>query len=114
MNDKKVVSYDKENDILFIHKGFSKDEAFKGNIDAGDLVLDMSTKGRIRGVELINASDFLKIFNIKKSMLNNLVDVSFTSKVTPEAIIIGLFITAKKSEEVPPAKMVVPLTTSGR
>ena len=52
----RIISYDKENDILVAHKGFSEGERFKGNIDIGDLVLDMSTKMRVRGIEISNAS----------------------------------------------------------
>lgn len=63
---KMKMNYDAENDILFMHKGFSKYEKFKGNIDAGDIVLDMSTKGRIVGIEILNASEFLKAFKIGK------------------------------------------------
>jgi len=39
-----TVAYDKENDILFVHKGFSIDEEFKGNIDVGSLILDIPAK----------------------------------------------------------------------
>ena len=51
MNLNNKVYYDKENDILSIHKGFSSDEKFKGNIDVGKLILDVSTQGKIRGIE---------------------------------------------------------------
>src|SRR3989338_9161372 len=73
----KLLSYDKENDILVIHRGFTSDEKFKGNIDVGDIVLDVSTNGKIRGIEVFNASQFLKPFVEKgneESILNNLLD----------------------------------------
>lgn len=37
--------YDKKHDILAIHKGFLR-EKFKGNLDVGDLILDISTRNR--------------------------------------------------------------------
>jgi len=58
----KHFNYDKKNDIIALHQGFSQDEKFKCNIDAGDLILDISTKERVRGVEILNASEFLKEF----------------------------------------------------
>ncbi len=39
----KIITYDEENDILAIHKGFNKDEKFDGCIDVGDIILDLST-----------------------------------------------------------------------
>lgn len=104
----KVLSYDKENDILFIHKGFTPDEKFRGNIDAGELVLDVSTKGRVRGIEIMNASDFLREFKINKIHLENLTDAKFNVSIRPDSIIIGILFVAKNKEEIP-AKIAVPL-----
>jgi len=42
-----------------IHKGYSADEKFKGNIDIGDIVLDVSTSGKIRGIEIFNATEII-------------------------------------------------------
>lgn len=106
----KMLSYDKENDILFIHKGFTPDEKFKGNIDAGELVLDISTKGRVRGIEIMDASHFLKEFKINKVHLENLVDAKFNVTLRPDSIIIGILFVAKNKEEIP-AKIALPLTS---
>jgi uncharacterized protein YuzE len=95
----KTVDYDPKNDILFIHKGFELDEKFKGNIDAGNLILDMSTKGRIRGVEIINAKDFLKEFNITMSLLNDLSDADFEAISKPHSIMISLILKAKQTQK---------------
>jgi uncharacterized protein YuzE len=105
----KTVSYDKENDILFIHRGFSPDEKFKGNIDADVLILDVSTKGRIRGIEIINASKFFKEFDIDKDILENLVDAKFNAVIKPNAIIVSIIFTAKDIERELSAKIAVPL-----
>lgn len=95
----KTIDYDPENDILFIHKGFEFDEKFKGNIDAGNLILDMSTKGRIRGVEIINAKDFLKEFNITTNILNKLSDADFEAISKPQSIMISLVLKAKQTQK---------------
>ena len=104
----KICSYDKENDILSIHKGFSSDEKFKGNIDVGELILDISTKGRVRGIEIINATQFFKDFNITKKILENLIDAQFNASLKPNRIMLGIVIKAKNIEI--PAKVAVPLT----
>ena len=83
----KIVSYDKENDILAVNKVFSHDEKFKGNIDVGDLILDVSTKGKIRGIEILNATDFFKEFKIGKDILENVLDVQFNTTIKPNSLI---------------------------
>ncbi|MBW2972802.1 DUF2283 domain-containing protein [Candidatus Woesearchaeota archaeon] len=103
----KHLSYDKEQDILAIHKGFTKDEKFKGNIDAGQLILDVSTKGRIRGIEILDATGFFKDFKINKDILENLIDAKFNAKINPNGIILGINFLAKEKEI--PAKVAVPL-----
>ncbi len=95
---KKTISYDKENDILFIHKGFSPDEKFKGNLDAGNLVLDLSTKGRVKGIEILNATAFLKNFEIGMEALENLTDADFDAVTNPDSITISLLLKSKRTE----------------
>ena len=105
----KIVSYDKEYDILSIHKGFDKNEKFKGNIDVGELILDVSTRGRIRGIEIMNATKFFKDFNIGKRILDNITDAHFTASLNPNRIIVGILIKAKNVKKEIPAKIAVPL-----
>ena len=105
----KKVAYDKENDILSIHNGFMPDEKFKGNIDAGDLVLDLSTKGRIRGIELLNASGFLKDLGVEKQVLENLTGAEFKAQIKPNSIIISMLLKAKNIVKEIPAKIAVPI-----
>ncbi len=101
-----MISYDKENDILVIHKGYTSDEQFKGNIDVGDLVLDVSTSGKIRGLELFNASQFLKPF-MKGEIVSGIEDASFNVVKKPNGIIISLVM--KYSDKEIPATIAVPL-----
>ena len=105
----KTISYDKEYDILTIHKGFNEDEKFKGNIDVGDLILDVSTKGKIKGIEIMNATKSFKDFNIKKSNLEDMSDANFNATIKPDSIILGIIVKSKQREI--PAKIAVPLKT---
>lgn len=105
----KLVYYDKENDILAIHKGFSSDEKFKGNIDAGQLILDVSTKGRIVGIEIMHTTEFFALFTIGKDILENLEDAKFTVAINPNGIMLGISFKVKNREEEIPAKIAVPL-----
>jgi uncharacterized protein YuzE len=107
----KLVSYDKEHDILFIHKGFASDEKFKGNVDVGDIVLDVSTKGRIVGIEFMNASQLFKEFDISKETFENIADADFNAAIKPNSIIIGLTFKVKNVKKEIPAKIAVPLET---
>ena len=108
---RKVLSYDKENDILVVHRGYTSDEKFKGNIDVGDIVLDVSTNGKIRGMEVFNASQFLKPFvekGTEEGILGNITDADFNTTVKPNGIIISLVIKSKNKNEIP-ATIAVPL-----
>jgi uncharacterized protein YuzE len=112
----KRVSYDKEFDILAVHKGFSNGERFKGNIEIGDLILDLSTKMRIRGIEILNAREYLKEFlkavHTKKNVLENIKDIKFTAAVKGESITLAITIITeveKRREEIP-AKIAVPIS----
>ena len=103
----KLVFYDKENDILSIHKTLSSDEKFKGNIDAGQFILDVSTKGRVFGIEVVNAIDFFQEFNVGKDILENLSSADFRVSVRPNGIIVGIVFKTKNQDI--PAKIAVPL-----
>lgn len=84
------ISYDSENGILFVHKGFSKGEKFKGNIDVWGLVLDLSNKGKIVGLEIINATEYLKDSDIDKKILENLSDIVLNISQSYRAIALSL------------------------
>jgi hypothetical protein len=100
-----TISYDQTNDILAIHEGFSPDERFKGNIDAGDLILDISTRGRVRGIEVMNATRFFKDFNVGEETLRNLTDARLDAVSTQHGYTLGIVLKAKGKEI--PAKVVV-------
>ena len=99
-----TVSYDAKNDILAIHKGFSSDEKFKSCIDAGDLILDVSTKGRIRGVEIIDASSFLKMLDINREILENIADAELNAEIRHNSVVVSIIFNGSI-----PAKFLVPI-----
>jgi uncharacterized protein YuzE len=105
-NRQQLFSYDKINDILIIHKGFSEDERFKGNIEAGDLILDVSSRGRIRGIEINNTAMFLR--NFTSAQLESIEKADFNSAINPSGININILFKFENNTEVP-AKIAVPL-----
>jgi len=106
----KEMYYDTENDIFMIHKGFSKNEKFQGNFDIGNLILDISNKGRIRGLEVLNATSFFKEFNLSKTMLQNITSAELQTVTKPDSIMLSILFKAKNCKEKIPAKIAVPLT----
>lgn len=104
------VVYEKDSDIFFVHNGFNEGEEFKGNIDVGNIVLDMTTKGRICGLEIINASEFFSQFDIDKTILNELSDAKLTSTNKSNSIMLNLMLRTKNKEI--PAKIAVPIISS--
>ncbi len=105
----KLIFYDKENDILSLHKTLLSDEKFKGNVDAGQFILDVSTKGRVIGIEVMNAIDFFREFNVGKDILENLSAANFHVNMRPDGIIVGIVFKAKNLKQDIPAKIAVPL-----
>ena len=95
-----ITDYDAENDILYIHKGFEKEERFKGNIDAGDLILDMSTKGRVAGIEILNATSYLKEFDVDKELLENLKKADFEATHLRSSVTISLKLTGAREQKM--------------
>lgn len=105
----KLVTYNKKQDILFIPNGFTKNEKFKSNIDIGDLILDVSTKGKIKGIEIMEASKFLGEW-VKKTDLKNLSDATFKAVIKPNSILISICLVSNNQEI--PAKIAVPIKSS--
>ncbi len=105
----KIITYDSVHDILFMHNVYKSDEKFKGNIDIGDFILDISTKGLIRGIEVLNATEHLKQFGITKKMLEDMEGGKFMARGSKSGIMIAIKFDIK-SKEVP-ASFAVPIET---
>ena len=106
---RKIVSYDERNDIFFIHNGFLKGEKFYGNEMIGDLVLDVSTKRRIVGIEILNATRYLKPFGITEEILTALTDAHLEATLTHDSATLSLILQTKNKEI--PVKIAVALET---
>ncbi len=107
----KFFVYDKKEDIFFFHKGLQTNEKFKGNIDIGDIILDMSTKGRIVGIEILNASKFFKEVGIGISFLEkvNSKNIELKSKLTSQMMTVFIIFNVNKTRQSIPIAM--PLKT---
>jgi uncharacterized protein YuzE len=105
--EKMKFNYDKEHDILAIHKGFSNGEKFKRNVDVGELILDVSTKGRIRGIEVLDASKYL---GIKRNVLSSVLNGEFSISQNVDRVLIGISLKCK--EGIIPAKIAVPVNSA--
>ena len=73
------------------------------------MILDVSTKGRVVGVEIINATRFLKEFDVEAKTLENLADAEFNAYIRPNSITLGIIFKAKNTRHEIPAKIVVPV-----
>jgi len=69
----KIIEYDQENDILFIHEGFEENKKFKENIELKNIILDINNKDKIKGIEILNAKDYFnkKGINLDPNKITN-------------------------------------------
>ena len=73
------------------------------------LILDVSTRGRVRGIEVINAAQFFKEFEVEEKIFKNLVNADFNTSIKPDSIIIGITFKVKNIKQEIPAKIAIPL-----
>lgn len=104
---RKIVSYDEKNDLFFIHNGFQKGEKFYTNEMIGKLVLDLSTKKRIVGIEILDASLYLKEFGVTEKDLEELKDAELTAELHDSKATLLLILKTKRKEI--PLKIAAPL-----
>lgn len=97
-------SYDKENDDLFL---FNSNSRSKGSVEIGDLILDYNNKREFVGLQILNASKFLKEFSngetiakIKK-ILKNLVSCKINVRPKNNMLIIKIYLFSDISEISP-------------
>ncbi|MFH1649733.1 MAG: DUF2283 domain-containing protein [Candidatus Woesearchaeota archaeon] len=105
---KKYALYDKENDIFCVHLGFNTDEEFGGNLGAIPVIFDVSTKGRIVGIEVLDASVFFAKYGISKEMLSSMEDANITFSRNDANVSMQLTLQLK-SEKVSVTEFAVPL-----
>ena len=96
--DTKII-YDEEEDTLFL----SKSRKVKASIDIGDFVIDVDMKGFISGIEILNASENLKI---PEEQLKELQQATMAVTYKPNYVYIYLAIKFKDKEK----NVTIPLT----
>lgn len=101
--------FDADLDIFTIQEGFAPDESFTGNAVLGDIILDVSTLGAVRGIEILNATEFFKDFGVSRRVLGRLSDARFTATVRPDSLLLSVFVTSDLSGGELPAKVHIPL-----
>ena len=91
-----MIRYDSKEDILLVHEGYKPDETFKGNIDLGEIVLDLSTKGRVVGIEIMNAKKFFNELGFSGENLKKITKATIKATITKGSLIV--FLTVKAGE----------------
>lgn len=89
--------YDEEEDILFL----SKNKKVKASIDIGDFIIDVDAKGFVSGIEILNASENLKV---SAEQLKKLQEASMSVTYKPNHAYIFLvmkFIGREKDITIP-------------
>lgn len=96
MKAETFFDYDPENDSLFIYKKTK----IKGSVDIGDIIVDFSIDGKIKGIELLNASESLKNLGIKnpKEVLNSIKTVRIRAVYKADSITVYYSILSKARE----------------
>jgi uncharacterized protein YuzE len=95
------IKYDQGEDILWISKG----KKVKASIDVGDFILDVDGDGFIVGLEILNASENLKI---TEDQLNTLQKASMVVTYKPKYAYISLIIHLGDKEK----DITIPLTVN--
>jgi uncharacterized protein YuzE len=96
---KKKMMYDSEEDILSLSKGIK----VKASIDIGDFIVDVDYSGFIVGIEILNASQNLRI---REEQLKSLEQASMNITYKPNYVLITLLLKLKEKEK----EIAIPLT----
>ena len=91
MVKKAKVSYDEENDVLWVHSG----EKVKDSLEVDNFVIDFSHENKVVGVEILDASDIISKLSqnkISKEVLSEIkeANISFIQSKELFFIVVGL------------------------
>ena len=89
---KAKIIYDEDDDILSLSKGMKT----KSSIDIGDFIVDVDSSGLVSGLEILNATENLKLTG---DQLKGLQKVSMAVTYRPQCIYINLLIQLDKKEK---------------
>lgn len=94
------IDYDRESDDLFLY--FERKS--KGSVEIGNLVLDFDHKGKLVGIEFLNAVQFLKdsVANddkaqINKKFLSGLTECEVNTKYQNNFLFIKIMLAGEKT-----------------
>ena len=93
------ISYGGEEDILSLSRG----RKVKASIDIGDFIIDVDASGFVSGIEILNASENLKI---PEEQLKELHEASMSVTYKPNYVYINVFMKFAKKEK----DIAIPLT----
>ena len=87
--------YDKKNDLLYVYKNNSN---IYSNVIIGEFHLEFTRDGDIAGIEILNASELLKEYDIPKRILENIDKVDIKVINRKNSLLIFLIIHALNEE----------------
>jgi uncharacterized protein YuzE len=93
------INYDEGEDILSL----SKSRKIKASIDVGDFIIDIDHSGFVAGIEILNASDNLKV---AKEQLKDLQKASMAVTYRPNYVYVTLIMILNEKEK----EISIPLT----
>lgn len=98
---KSVFMYDEFSDRLLISKK-KKDDAILGSARVLNLIITFTTKNKVVGIELKNASKYLKSLKINPDILNELTNAEIIFQQQRDGYLIYFILVSKdKVERVP-------------
>jgi len=86
------IRYNKEDDILTL----TNRNKVKESIDHGNFIIDIDTDGFISGIEILNATDMLRM---SEEQLHEIQDASMTVDYMPDHVRISLILHSKEKEK---------------
>ncbi len=96
--------YDYENDDLFL---YDKDCKSSGSVEIGDVVLDFDKRKGLVGIEITDATSFIRLlipqnqFRITKKALSNLSACKVESRTRDNFLFIKIILLMSKNLEIP-------------
>ncbi|MBN1156267.1 DUF2283 domain-containing protein [Candidatus Woesearchaeota archaeon] len=84
-------SYDRQNDLLYIYR---KDSHVYSNVMIGEFHIEFDKVGKIVGVEVLNAIEILREYNVEKRILENIDNVGLKVVTRNNSLILFIEINA--------------------
>ena len=103
-NPKTFLDYDIKNDLLYVYRKGK----FKGNVEIGNIILDLTPQGDVIGIEVLDASNTLKMFNITKDMLRKAERAKLIFKKQRNIMYVGFMLKVPMLAEMPQAMVAIP------